>query len=232
MVAGAPDDASAREALVSYPVTDSWLPEVRTSYDTDAGGYAQKVRGLLDGSPYLRASLALFAELVCGAGGGLVADVGCGPGYVTRHLNDLGVDAFGIDLSPEMVALAKRDYPDLRFEVGTMTDLDLHDDSVMGVVAFWSVIHVPDQSVPGVFAQFRRVMRPGGTLLVGFHVGDETRHTSEGYSGRSVNIDSHRRRPDKVARWLRRAGFTIEAELVMRPDEDVPGAIIIARSHI
>ena len=210
---------------------DDWLSDTRSSYDTDASGYAEKVRGLLDGSPYLRASLALFAELVRDAGGGPVADVGCGPGYVTRHLHDLGVDAFGIDLSPEMVALARRDHPDLRFEVGTMTALDLAEDSVAGVLAFWSVIHVPDHSVPEVFGQFRRVLRPGGPLLVGFHVGDETRHTSEGYSGRSINVDSHRRRPDQVARWLREAGFTIEAELVMRPDEEVPGAIILARGH-
>ena len=210
---------------------DDWLSNTRSSYDTDASGYAAKVRGLLDGSPYLRASLALFAELVRDAGGGPVADVGCGPGYVTRHLHDLGVDAFGIDLSPEMIAIARRDHPDLRFEVGTMTALDLAEDSVAGVLAFWSVIHVPDHAVPGVFGQFHRVLRPGGPLLVGFHVGDQTRHSSEGYSGRSINVDSHRRRPDQVARWLREAGFTIEAELVMRPDEEVPGAIILARSH-
>ncbi len=213
-------------------MTDSWLSENRTSYDADALGYAEKVRGLLDESPYLRASLALFAELVRDAGGGLVADVGCGPGYVTGHLHQLGVDAMGIDLSPEMIAIAARDYPDLRFEVGTMTDLDLPDDSVAGVLAFWSVIHVPDAAVPGVFAQFWRVLRPGCPLLVGFHVGDETRHTGQGYSGRSIDVDSYHRRPDEVARWLRGAGFAIEAELVMRPDEDVPGAIIIARSLV
>jgi SAM-dependent methyltransferase len=211
-------------------VADGWLAETRNSYDADADGYADKVQGLLEARPYLRASLALFAELVYEAGGGPVADIGCGPGYVTRHLHDLGVDAFGIDLSPEMVALAERDHPDLRFEVGTMTDLHLADGSLTGVLAFWSVIHVPDHSVPGVFAQFRRVMRPGGPLLVGFHVGDEADHTTEGYSGRSIHVDSYRRPPPRVARWLREAGFTIEAELVMRPDEEVPGAIIFARS--
>ena len=73
---------------------------------------------------------------------------------MTRHLHDLGVEAFGIDLSPEMVALARRDHPDIRFEVGTMTELDLADGSLTGVVAFWSVIHVPDHAVPGVFAEF------------------------------------------------------------------------------
>ena len=209
---------------------DSWLVNTRTSYDADADGYAEKVQGLLATSPYLRASLALFAELVSDAGGGAVADIGCGPGYVTRYLRDLGVDAFGIDLSPAMVALARRDHPDIRFEVGTMTKLDLPDGSLTGVLAFWSVIHVPDPSVPGVFAEFRRVMRPAGPLLVGFHVGHGMLHTTEGYSGRSINVDSYRRPPAKVAHWLRENGFTIEAQLVMRPDEEVPGAILLARS--
>jgi SAM-dependent methyltransferase len=210
-------------------MTDGWLSDTRVSYDVDALGYADKVRGLLDGNPYLRAALALFAELVRDAGGGPVADVGCGPGYVTDYLHGLGVDAFGIDLAPRMVDLARRDYPHLRFEVGSMTDLDLADGSVAGVLAFWSVIHVPDDAVPRVFAEFHRVLRPGCPVLVGFHVGDGTEHTSQGYSGAAIDVDSYRRRPDQVARWLRAAGFSIEAELVMRPDDDVPGAILIAR---
>lgn len=209
-------------------MSDDWLSDTRSSYDSDASGYADRVDGLLETMPFLRASLAVFAELVRDAGGGPVADVGCGPGYVTRHLADLGVEAFGIDLSPEMVALARRDHPDLRFEVGTMTDLDLADRSVAGVVAFWSVIHVPDDAVPGVFEQFRRVLRPGGPLLVGFHVGDETIHSAEGYTGRAISVDSHRRRPDVMSSWLRDAGFTIDAELVMRPEDDVPGALVFA----
>lgn len=211
-------------------MADDWLSETRASYDADATGYAEKVDGLLEASPYLRASLALFADLVRDAGGGPVADVGCGPGYVTRHLHDLGVDAFGIDLSSEMIAIAQRDHPDLRFEVGTMTDLDLADHSVAGVIAFWSVIHIPDEVVPTVFAEFGRVLRPGGPVLVGFHVGDETIHTSEGYTGRPISVDSHRRTPQRVSDWLRDAGFTIDAELLMRPDDDVPGAIVFAHS--
>ena len=117
---------------IMSPMPDAWLSDTRSSYDIDASGYVEEVRGLLGERPYLRASLALFAELVHGAGGGPVADVGCGPGYVTDHLHELGVDAFGIDISPEMIAIAQRDYPDLRFEVGTMTDLDLADGSVAG----------------------------------------------------------------------------------------------------
>ena len=211
-------------------MADGWLVDTRNSYDADADGYAEQVQSLLETSPYLRASLALFADLVRDAGGGAVADIGCGPGNVTRYVRDLGVDAFGIDLSPAMVALARRDHPDIRFEVGTMTELDLADGSLTGVLAFWSVIHVPDHSVPGVFAEFRRVMRPAGPLLVGFHVGDEVHHSTEGYAGRSIDVDTYRRPPAKVAHWLRETGFTIEAQLVIRPDEEVPGAILLARS--
>ena len=211
-------------------MSDAWLAETRTSYDVDAAGYAEKVVGLLDRMPHLRASLTVFAELVETAGGGPVADVGCGPGYVTGYLHDAGVDVFGIDLSPEMVAIARRDYPDSRFEVGTMTDLDLADDSVAGIVAFWSVIHVPDEAVPGVFAEFRRVLRPQGLLVVGFHVGDETEHSSEGYTGRPINVDTHNRRPSTMSGWLRDAGFAIESEQVLGPDEEVPGALIFARN--
>jgi hypothetical protein len=67
-------------------------------------------------------------------------------------------------------------------------------------------------------------------VLIGFHVGDETRHRTEGYTGRPVSVESYRRRPSKISGWLREAGFTIEAELVIGPDEDVPGAVVFARN--
>ena len=68
-------------------MTDSWLSDARTSYDTDAVGYAEKVRGLLDGNPYLRASLALFAELVRDAGGRIRLLAGCGRQISTSRPN-------------------------------------------------------------------------------------------------------------------------------------------------
>ncbi len=95
----------------SVPMAEVWLSDARSSYYSDAAGYAEQVRGLLDGRPYLRAGLDLFAELIADAGGGPVADIGCGPGYVTAYLHDVGADAFGIDLSPEMIAIARRDHP-------------------------------------------------------------------------------------------------------------------------
>ncbi|MFF0390595.1 class I SAM-dependent DNA methyltransferase [Kitasatospora sp. NPDC004615] len=208
---------------------DGWLTDTRDSYDTVAVSYADWIREALAGAPYLRAALAVFADLVRTSGGGPVADVGCGPGHVTAHLHELGLDVFGIDLSPGMIGVARRDHPGLRFEVGTMTDLDLADGSVAGLLAFWSLIHIPDEVVPAVLDQFRRVLRPGGPLLIGFHVGTGSRLKTQGYGGHPMRVHVHRRSPDRVAAWLREAGFTVEAQLLTDPDAEVPGAILFAR---
>ncbi len=202
---------------------DGWLADTRTSYDTVAESYAGRLRDALAGEPYLRAALTLFAELA--GTDGPVADVGCGPGHVTAHLRGLGLDAFGIDLAPGMIDVARRDHPGIRFEVGSMTDLDLPDASVAGLVAFWSLVHVPDAEIPAVFDGFRRVLRPGGPLLVGFHAGEGSRLKTEGYGGHPMRVHVHRRRPERVAAWLGDAGFAVEAQLLLDPDQ----AVLFAR---
>jgi ubiquinone/menaquinone biosynthesis C-methylase UbiE len=208
---------------------ESWLEDIQTSYDTVADSYSDVTREALAGETYLRAALGLFADLVHALGGGPVADVGCGPGHVTAHLYKLGVDIFGIDLSPAMIEIARREHPDLRFEVGSMTDLQLADASVVAVLAFWSLIHIPDAEIPAVLGHFRRVLRPGGALLLGFHVGDESRLKTQGYGGHPMKLYVHHRQPGQVSAWLRDAGFTIEAQLLLDPDERTPGAILFAR---
>jgi SAM-dependent methyltransferase len=207
---------------------DGWLADTRTSYDTVAVSYADQLRDALAGQPYLQAALALFADQVRAAGGP-AADIGCGPGHVTAHLHELGIDAFGIDLSPAMIDVARRDHRGLRFEVGSMTDLHLADDSVAGLLAWQSLIHIPDDELPTVFGHFRRVLRPGGPLQLLFHVGDESRLKTQGYGGHPMKVHVHRRQADQVAAWLRDAGFTVEAHMLLDPDENVPQAILFAR---
>jgi SAM-dependent methyltransferase len=209
--------------------TDGWLADTRTSYDEVAVSYAAQQRDSLTGVPYLRAALALFADLVRAAGGGPVADLGCGPGHVTAHLHELGLDASGIDLSPAMIAVARRDHPGLRFDVGSMTGLERPDASVAGLLAFWSLVHIPDDAVPGVFGEFRRVLRPGALVLLGFHAGHGARLKTQGYGGHPMKVYVHRRQPGQVADWLRTAGLTVEAQLLLGPDDDVPGALLFAR---
>ncbi|MFD0850897.1 class I SAM-dependent methyltransferase, partial [Actinomadura adrarensis] len=160
---------------------------------------------------------------------GQVADVGCGPGHTTALLRELGADTFGIDLSPAMIEIARREHPDARFEVGSMTDLDLADGSLAGVLAWWSLIYIPDESVPDVLAEFHRVLRPDGVLAVGFHVGDEAIRETAGEGDQAAQTYVYHRPPSRVAGWLREAGFTVEAEHLLNPDAPKPGAILFAR---
>ncbi|MGC4858371.1 class I SAM-dependent methyltransferase [Micromonospora sp. DT41] len=208
---------------------NGWLADTRTSYDTVADSYAHLLRGLLAEAPYERAAFALFADLVRAAGGGPVADVGCGSGRITAHLHELGMDAFGIDLSPGMIDVARRDHPGLRFEVGSMTDLPLAEGSVAGLLAWYSLIHIPDDQIGAVLAHFRRVLRPGCPLLLGFHVGDETTLKTQGYGGHPMNVYVHRRQPAQVAAWLHDAGFTVEAQTTVVSPESRLGGIVFAR---
>lgn len=147
--------------------TSSYLSATADAYGSVAVLYDELARDALDAFPLDRAVIAAFAELVR-AGTRPVAELGCGPGRTTAHLRDLGLDVFGIDLSPVMIDLARENYPDMRFEVGSMDALDLADGKLDGIVSWYSVIHTPPKDLPPYFAEFRRVLAPGGHLLLGF----------------------------------------------------------------
>jgi ubiquinone/menaquinone biosynthesis C-methylase UbiE len=206
-----------------------WLDDTRTSYDTVAASYADLLRDSLAGEPFQRGILALFAEVVRAQGDTTVADVGCGPGRLTGYLRGIGLDAFGIDLSPGMIEVARRDHPGVRFEVGSMTALDLPGDSLSGVLAWFSLIHVPDDEVPVALAEFHRVLRPGGAVLIGFHAGEGSRHKTEGYGGHPMNVNVHHRTVEDMTTFLARSGFAIEATTVLSSPESTHGAILHAR---
>ncbi|WP_371800032.1 methyltransferase domain-containing protein [Streptomyces sp. NBC_01707] len=134
----------------------AYLRITRASYDTVAADYAEILRTELGHRPLDRAMLAAFVELVQASDAGPVADIGCGPGRVTGHLQSLGLTARGIDLSPEMIAVARRTHPDLRFDVGSMNALDLEDGSLGGIIAWYSIIHTPPELLPASWRRWPR----------------------------------------------------------------------------
>ncbi|MDQ0379640.1 class I SAM-dependent DNA methyltransferase [Amycolatopsis thermophila] len=208
----------------------TYLDATRTAYDTVAVDYARLLEGLLEQTPEDLAMLGLFAEYVR-RDGGQVADIGCGTGRVTTYLDSLGVPVFGIDLSPGMLAEARRRYPHLRFEVGAMADLALADESLGGILAWYSIIHTPPELLPAVFAEFARVLVPGGHLMVAFQAGDERRRLEQAY-GHTVSYDAYRLPPDRIAELLADAGIPVTAQLVREPAfeyETTPQAYLLAR---
>ncbi|MDX3497892.1 methyltransferase domain-containing protein [Streptomyces turgidiscabies] len=186
-----------------------------------AADYTERYADHLADLPLDRALLAAFAELVRAQGSAPVADVGSGPGHVSARLHALGVPVFGVDLSPRMVTLARRAHPELRFHVGSMTSLDLPDETLGGVLALYSIIHIPDAALPTVFAEFHRVLAPGGLVLLAFQTGPDDHHLHLGERfGHEMSLDYWFRTPARVAELLTEAGLTLHAQTIREPYED------------
>jgi SAM-dependent methyltransferase len=143
---------------------------------------------------------------------GTVLDAGCGPGHITGYLCALGVDARGIDLVPEFIAHAKAAHPAGEYRLGSMISLDAGNDSVAGILAWYSLIHLPPDDLDGVLAEFRRVLTASGVLVVGFIEGD----TVETFDHKVVT--AYRWPVDEFSERLARAGFT-EVERRRRPGD-------------
>ncbi|GGP94233.1 class I SAM-dependent DNA methyltransferase [Streptomyces roseolilacinus] len=191
------------------------LRATREAYDAAAPVYARQFRDSLDDRPLDRAMLGAFAEAVRAGGDGRVADLGCGPGHVTAHLEGLGLAAFGVDVSPAMVEEARRAHPGLRFEVGSMAALDLPDGALGGVLSRWSVIHVPPGELPAVLTEFHRVLAPGGHLLIGFSASDGPSRPTQVFD--HAVAPAHRWWPDHLATLLRGSGLAEVARMVREP---------------
>ncbi|WP_411104138.1 class I SAM-dependent methyltransferase [Streptomyces sp. cmx-4-9] len=185
------------------------------AYDAAAVLYADFVRNALDDLPLDRSVLTAFAELVRAAGGGPVAELGCGPGQVTAYLRDLHLDVSGVDLSPALIGLARQAYPDLRFEIGSMDRLDLPDATLAGIVSWYSVIHAPPRELPKYLAEFCRVLQPGGIFLLAFFESEGGPVTA--FDHRVVT--AYRWPVDGLAALARRAGFTELGRMLREPQE-------------
>ncbi|GLW33996.1 class I SAM-dependent methyltransferase [Actinoplanes regularis] len=187
----------------------SHLDRTRTAYDTVAGHYAVLLKDELRKSPWDRAVLAAFAEAITGP----VLDAGCGPGRLTGHLAGLGLNVSGLDLSPEMIAVARQAHPPLEFTVGSVLDLDRPDNSLGGVVAWYSLIHMPPEDLPRAFAEFYRVLAPGGHLVTAFKIGDGKRHPLVGSYGPEIELDIWWHPLEFFAELAAAAGFAEVARL-------------------
>lgn len=195
-------------------MNDKTIQYIQQGYDRVADEYARHIYAELDNKPFDRELLTRFASAVKGKG--QVCDLGCGPGHIARFLHNAGADVFGLDLSPGMLEEARRLNPEIAFRQGNMLDLDLPDNSLAGIVAFYAIVHLPIADVPQTFQEMARVLKPVGLLLLSHHIGEETVHRDEWWD-RPVNIDFHFFQPQSIQRYLEAAGLVVEEVLEREP---------------
>jgi SAM-dependent methyltransferase len=205
------------------------LNAIQKSYDGIADEYARHLFSELDNKPLDRELLTRFAARVKGKGA--ICDMGCGPGHIARFLHDQdrdanrndndansngNIDVFGLDLSPRMIEEARRLNPEISFRQGNMLALDLPDVSLAGMAAFYAIVNLPRESLPQVFREIARVLKPDGLLLLAFHIGDETLQP-DALWGCPVSMDFYLFPPHAIQRDLEAAGLTVEEVIEREP---------------
>jgi SAM-dependent methyltransferase len=192
--------------------------DVQRTYDRVAAEYVRRIYDELKHKPLDRELLDRFAARV--PRGGRACDLGCGPGHVTRYLHERGVPISGVDLSPAMVDWAKRSSPGIEFRQGDLRALNVQDQAWDAIAAFYSIIHTPPARVVDALREIKRVLRPGGLLLLAFHAGDDVVHLDEWW-GERVSVDFFFFRSEQMRCFLESAGFIVEEIIEREPYPEV-----------
>jgi SAM-dependent methyltransferase len=200
---------------------------VRASYDAVAEPYATAYGDELDHNPLHRGIIDCFVSL-CSMSGldGPIGDVGCGPGHIAAYLAERGLPVVAMDLSPRMADVARRRYPGLDVCVGSMTSLDVADEAWAGLVAVYSIIHLPPDDRSRAYREFARVLRPGAWILVAFHIESATMQAGESihfeeFLGQPVDLDGYFLSSAEVTAGLSKAGFEVQARFEREPVPDI-----------
>jgi SAM-dependent methyltransferase len=141
--------------------------EITAAYGRRAVEYAEQLGSMTAVHPLDLQLISGWAERL----GGPVIDAGCKPGHWTGHLATRGVDVRGVDLVPSFINHAQRAHPEVSFSLGDIGALPEASGTVAGVLAWYSLIHHEPNALRAALAEFARVLRPGGELLLGFFEG-------------------------------------------------------------
>ena len=196
-------------------MSETFREETAKSYDQVALEYAKRFQHELDDKPFDRKMLELLVERA--GENGIICDMGCGPGQIAAYVQKLGAVAGGIDLSPQIVAVAQQLHPHIPFQQGDMLDLKaVENDTYSGIAAFYSIIHIPHTHVVAALRELRRVLRTDGRLLLAFHIGTEVHHANNWF-GQPVNLDGYFFETQGMKGYLQTAGFVIEEAIERDP---------------
>jgi len=179
---------------------------VRDTYDRVAESYFATLGEELTGKPF---DVWLLERIAATAGSDPIVDVGCGPGHITAFLADTGAKVSGVDLSPQMIAVASREFPDLDFQVGSLFTL-LKPRTAAGwgaVLAWYSLVHLAASELAPALTALTRTLAPGGVLALAVHLGEEVRQVTE-LVGEQVDVEFVLHEPEQVLAAVAVAGLT------------------------
>lgn len=180
--------------------------ETRQSFNLVAEKYYESFRDEMKQKEYDRVLLDRFAcyfdpeSVLC--------DVGCGPGHITRYLFDKGLNVFGIDVSERCIEIALRENLGMSFQTMDMAELDIADESIDGIMSFYSIIHTPKKFMNVLFTEFNRVLNMNGKILVVVKKGDTEGYVDE-LEGFKTRLYFTHFKEEEMENYLKTNGFKV-----------------------
>ncbi len=181
---------------------------MRAAYDVTAEDYAEAFADDLLRLPIDREVLDSVAERL--SGDSLVLDLGCGPGQVGQYLAERRIRVVGLDLALQMLLVAWRRTGNRNLACGDMRSAPFGSESFSGVVAFYSIHHLPRSALGSALTEIRRILKPAGLFVVATHLGESEVYSSEFLGHRIGTVGGTLYRKDELLDELQNQSFVVE----------------------
>lgn len=196
---------------------------VKTGYNQCAKNYADN-RDLFKNQKYLK---DLAKELSVGAE---ILDIGCGSGVpIDKYLLEKGFKVTGIDISEEMVKLAKKNLPNGQYLVRDMTEIDFPESSFDAVVSFYAIFHIPREDHLPLLKKLHTLLKTNGYLLMTMGSSD-WEGTEDDFHGAKMFWSHYGR--EKNIESVKEAGFKIIYETVDTSGDEKHLIIFAKKQHL
>lgn len=137
----------------------------KTAYNKTADKYHDNFKNEIIQKEYDRFLLDKFSDML--RVDSLICDAGCGPsGHIGKYLVDKGHKVRGIDISQRCIDIATSYNPEIDFNVMDIMNTNFKNDSFDAIVSFYSIIYTPKEYINKIFAEFSRILKRNGKLLI------------------------------------------------------------------
>ena len=156
---------------------DSIKQSVRNNYDSIAKKYSADINGVIEDQDILDLFISNLEPH------GTVLDLGGGIGQITNFLQEKGYNAICYDFSEQMMKQAKSSFPNINYILDDMTNIGDHFDgeSLDGIIAFYSLFHIPKEQVKETFSAISKLLKRDGIFCFNVQLGDGEEYVNEPY---------------------------------------------------
>ncbi len=187
------------------------------TYNRIATKYAEKYFDDKEDLPYIDQFLKLLGPEH------ILLDAGCGVGQFTQYMLARGFNVVSIDASEEMLAIAKEKVPSGTFEKMDMRNMAVKDASLDGILAAYSLIHIPEGEIHTTLVGFHRVLKSGGLMLVITQRGIHDHWVDEPFApGMKVFFNFFT--PEGIKEDLEGAGFSVVSQVETVTSDNYTGS--------